>query len=267
MKTIIKITLLLVIMAFAVYSFGQDSSDNKGAIDHARPDVISTPIYGVSALALKLDGTTIASHTNTSATTEAGVIDVEASLSIPEQDVRIVNNGTEFPLTVSDSNATGKVILVSGENYITLMIYTDGFRYGRSISLLITSKIVISALRFELMWSGKADLDLHVDDGTHDNHCYYSNKTVNKNLWDMKLDVDNTVKKGPENIRIYSIRPNSKIRCYVNYYRGSIIQKVTVRRYQYGHLTGVYTHTFSPTDVKPIDGYNNLSWIVMENSW
>ncbi len=248
--------------------YSTDNTNDKESVEYSTPDTSSLPVFGVNDFSLKSDGEIVANDKKTSNVTDQGVIDLAATLTSHEADVRVYNNGREYPITLSDKALSGKVILFNGNNYICIIIYKNGIRFSRSRVFLIRSTIPISPLRFELTWSGKGDLDLHVDDGKNKVHCYYSKARIhNKEGWNLELDVDNTQKKGPENIRIFGAPPRSKIRCYVNYYGGTITQYASVRLYRYGQLADVYRFTFSPKESKGRNEVDNKSWIVVEYIW
>ena len=79
----------------------------------------------------------------------------------------------------------------------------------------------------------------------------------------MELDVDNISGYGPENIRIYEAPSGSTIRCFVNYFSGSISQNATVYVYQNGVLYDTFSKTFSSTDVNYSSSYDDNSWHVV----
>ncbi|GMT49671.1 MAG: hypothetical protein IEMM0008_1210 [bacterium] len=240
----------------------------KQGKDHAREDIRSLPVVGFKDLKLSESDKVLGSETITLASTKKGVLDITAIIHDPNAEVRIYNNSSEFPTSREGNKVKGKVILSSGNNYICLLIYHNGFRYSRSIGWLVHSTVRDSKIRFELTWSGKGDLDLHIDDVKSKIHCFYSSKHVTQKQWDLELDVDNTTRKGPENIRVYSAPSQSTIRCYVNYYGGAINQEITVRVYRYGVLSAVYHHTILIRDAKGKNDFDpNTSWIVDEFRW
>lgn len=268
-KTLFLSTLLLGILLFipSVINLSLAFSPGDGAKDHAPQDIQTLPVFGFSDFSISSSDKTLISNAKTKSFTEQGVLDVKAKLSSPEDDVRIYNNGIEFPTSINGQDVSGKVVLSPGKNHIAMIIYHSGIRYSRTVCGLIETNIRPAVLRFELTWSGQGDLDLHVDDGKGKYHCSYSNKDLNIDNWNIQLDVDNTVRKGPENIRVYMAPAYSTIRCYVNYYGGNTSQEVTVRLYQNSNLTAVYTHTFSAKEAGGGNKLTDKSWLVDEFKW
>lgn len=221
------------------------------------------PVRGVESFTLAdTGGSTVASNSSTSGSTSSGVLTISATLDSIYSDVRVFVNGIESQVSSTSTSISSYAVLSSGTNYICVLIYGSDTRYGRSEVVRVTSEVTTASVRFQLKWSGVGDVDLHVDDGSGGSHCYFGNKTVTTGGWNMELDVDNVTSYGPENIRIYEAPSGSTIRCYVNYWSGSISQSVTVYVYQNEVLYETFTHTFSSTDAYSTSSYNDNSWLV-----
>ena len=227
-------------------------------------DLSIVPVQGVTSLTLTdTSGTTVASNSSTSGSTSSGVLSISATLSSIYTDVRTFVNGLEYPVSSTSTSISSDVVLSSGTNYICVLIYQSGSRYGRSEVVRVSSEVTTAFLRFQLKWSGSGDVDLHVDDGSGGSHCYWIVDEVTSGGWNMELDVDNMSGYGPENIRIYEAPSGSTIRCFVNYWSGSISQNATVYVYQNGVLYDTFTKTFSSTDANYSSTYDENSWHVV----
>ncbi len=227
-------------------------------------DLSIVPVQGVQSFTLAdTSGTTVASNSSTSGSTSSGVLSISATLSSIYTDVRTFVNGIESQVSSTSTSISSDVVLSSGTNYICVLIYQSGSRYGRSEVVRISSEVTTAFVRFQLKWSGSGDVDLHVDDGSGGSHCYWIDDEVTSGGWNMELDVDNTSGYGPENIRIYTAPSGSTIRCFVNYFSGSISQNATVYVYQNGVLSDTFTNTFSSTDANYSSSYDDNSWHVV----
>ena len=227
-------------------------------------DLSIVPVQGVQSLTLvDTSGTTVASNSSTSGSTSSGVLSISATLSSIYTDVRTFVNGIESEVSSTSTFISSDIVLSSGTNYICVLIYQSGSRYGRSEVVRVSSEVTTAFVRFQLKWSGSGDVDLHVDDGSGGSHCYFGYSEVLSGGWSMELDVDNMSGYGPENIRIYTVSSGSTVRCFVNYYSGSISQDATVYVYQNGVLFDTFTNTFSSTDANYSSTYDDNSWHVV----
>jgi len=233
-------------------------------VSEAGNELSIVPVQGVPSFTLTdTSGTTVASNSSTSGSTSSGVLSISATLSSIYTDVRTFVNGIESQVSSTSTSISSDVVLSSGTNYICVLIYQSGSRYGRSEVVRVSSEVTTAFVRFQLKWSGSGDVDLHVDDGSGGSHCYFGNNVVTSGGWNMELDVDNTSGYGPENIRIYEAPTGATIRCFVNYWEGSISQNATVYVYQNGVLYDTYTKIFSSTDANYSSTYDDNSWHVV----
>jgi len=227
-------------------------------------DLSIVPVQGVPSFTLTdTSGTTVASNSSTSGSTSSGVLSISATLSSIYTDVRTFVNGIESEVSSTSTFISSDIVLSSGTNYICVLIYQSGSRYGRSEVVRVSSEVTTAFVRFQLKWSGSGDVDLHVDDGSGGSHCYFGYSEVLSGGWSMELDVDNMSGYGPENIRIYEAPSGSTIRCFVNYWSGSISQNATVYVYQNGVLLSTFEKTLSSTDANGLSSYNDNSWHVV----
>jgi len=115
----------------------------------------------------------------------------------PHKRVFLSVNGMVRPVTVIHGTFQSNLPLVRGRN--SIQASTDGnfwLPLGTSNSLKIAADIPIPDIWSELTWEGEGDLDLHMQ--TPDKQeCWYQNKDTSTGA---VLDVDNTVRDGPEHI-------------------------------------------------------------------
>lgn len=198
-------------------------------------------------------------------TTSNGVVVIQAEFintSATKADIYV--NGYLFPAEVSGGYMSPvKVVLKYGINTIAVVendAYGDAV--GRSEIIELDSSILQSLFQFQLKWDGADDLDLHVDDGYGNNHCYWDNLIVKANGYDMYLDVDNRNGYGPENIRVADA--GGDLRCFVNYWSVSSSPKTaTVYVWQNGVIKALRTHKFSVDETDADKVYNSSkSWVV-----
>ncbi|MDH5681791.1 MAG: hypothetical protein OEZ36_09400 [Spirochaetota bacterium] len=240
--------------------------------DHAHGELLTVPVFGFERFSLGRK--IIASNKKTLASSSMPALEVNAVLNAEHHTIKIRNNDHEYPTKITGRKLKGSVILVNGENYISLVIYKNGIMYSRSVCVLIRCSVRRSRLRFEIIWSEKAIVDLHVDDGKGGKHCYYGRQKVVTQGWNMMidgaeggLDLAAITGEGPMSIRVFEAPSGSKIRCYVNYYSGRTNQEVTVRLFQDETLTNVYTHSFNQRDIKATSTVHEKSWVVEEYPW
>lgn len=200
--------------------------------------------------------------------TSKGVLSFSANLSpaalaLPNVHVESWVNGESQAVLLAGTQASGQLVLNSGNNYVCAIVYSGSTPYGRSQVLKVTSNTPASVARVQLSWSGVGDVDLHVDDGFGGKHVYYASKTYTTGGFNIGLDVDNVTAYGPENIRFYSLPSMNTFRIFVNYYSGSESQACTVRVFDAAGVKKYqYTHTFSPEDSNGGSTYNSQSWNV-----
>ncbi|MCX7678380.1 MAG: hypothetical protein N2316_04100 [Spirochaetes bacterium] len=202
--------------------------------------------------------------------TEQGVADsylrLPSNLSGSNNSVFIWNNGETTPvskLARSEQNVLSKVVLSRGYNYICAIVF-DGQKYiGRSPMMRINSTVHASIARFEMVWDGPGDMDLHIDSPETGFHVCFSNTSIDYSGVRANLDVDNMAGFGPENIRIYSLPGKINVRCFVNYYSGgSNPIGVTVRFYDKNNKMIKTEHkTFSASDIRPTAQFTDKSWL------
>lgn len=257
-----KFLAFLLSAAFALTMFtgcfgGEDDEDDAALLSEIAgyPNyaiVANTPIEGVESFALVgADGTNASISGDSVVSATEGYLDYAATISETANRGKIWLNGTLVDASGSGGSFSGVITLSSGNNYITFIIYEEGVAVGRSPLVKITCATEASEFRFELIWDGVADMDLHLASEDFDTssstdydatwHVYFGNKTYDEGEYNIELDVDNTDAYGPENIRIFSIPTGATFKCFVHYWSGSITINPTINVYVGANSIPEYT--------------------------
>ena len=135
---------------------------------------------------------------------------------------------------------------------------------ARSDIFYIKSDFKTPAFQAQLIWNGKADLDLYVQspDGTD---CYYDNKLVNLKSGSLQLDYDNREAYGPENITLKGNPDAGKYKVYANYFAGfpfgnEIDVMAVIRVWKNGKLLSGECYDFTKDAIKSTKGFHENSW-------
>lgn len=206
-----------------------------------------------------------------SGNTDQGVADsnmrLPANLTGGNNSVFIWSNGEEIPVSKnahSSQSLLSKIVLARGFNYVCAVV-KDGPKYiGRSPMMRINSTVVASIARFEMIWDGPGDMDLHLDSPEIGFHVSFARTNIDERGARANLDVDNMSGFGPENIRIFALPGKSNVRCFVNYYSGGGAPiGVTIRYYDKNNkMIKSETKTFTGADIRPTAQFNEKSWVV-----
>jgi uncharacterized protein YfaP (DUF2135 family) len=133
--------------------------------------------------------------------------------------IQLVVNGLARTVAVNEGNFSSRVPLFQGENTIhalpsgAIANLTSG-----SEIVHVTATIPRFAIWTELTWEGPGDIDLHLY-LPNGEHCYYQQKKTTSGAW---LDIDNTVRDGPEHIIMEKAIPGT-YRLSVVYYASSTV--------------------------------------------
>ena len=111
--------------------------------------------------------------------------------------IQLVVNRLARSVAVNEGKFSSRVPLFHGENTIhalpngAIANFTSGSRIVH-----VTATIPRFAIWTELTWEGAGDIDLHLY-LPNGEHCYYQQKKTPSGAW---LDIDNTIRDGPEHI-------------------------------------------------------------------
>ncbi len=161
---------------------------------------------------------------------ELGMLTYNAATTATDVKGKIWLNGTLIDSDGSPSCFFGRTTLSRGTNYVAFVVYNStGTAIGRSSIVKIECTIPSSIYRFELVWDGNEDLDLHIasaDWSISGNsgswHVYYNvgSRKYEAAGYDIELDTDSEAY-GPENIRIFEIPTGDQFKCWIHYHSGS----------------------------------------------
>ncbi len=205
-----------------------------------------------------------------SGSTGEGVVDsnlrLPNNLSGAGNSVYIWNNGEETLVSRSGRSSQSllsKIVLSRGHNYVCATVKNGAQYVGRSPMMRINSTVTASIARFEMIWDGNGDMDLHLDSESAGWHVSYANRNVDHSGYRANLDVDNMSGFGPENIRVFSVPGKTTVRCFVNYYSGGSTLNVTVRHYDKNNkMVRAETRNFTPGMTRGTSAFNEKSWAV-----
>ncbi len=153
-------------------------------------------------------------------TTRSNVISISGLVknasSIDDSQIVFKINSLEQPVYLqADGSFSNKLVLFNGDNRIDIN-YT-GVATELHKSLHIQSSTPPVKARFTLVWdSSNSDMDLHVY-GPGGDHCSYSNKSTAN----MRLDVDNTKRYGPENVSVKLQQHHGTYEAVIKHYGGN----------------------------------------------
>ena len=274
-KKVKALLMLLAIVSFSVLiACSSDSSDSSDSSTQDYADAASDAGYtvpdvdvrGVSNFNI---GSITESKSKTSGSTENGVVNATVELDSDISgtiSVFIWINGNLNMISGyanAGENFDGDIVLSPGYNFICIVVYVDGTAWGRSEVVRIDSSTRDSLMRFELIWDGEGDVDLHIDNTAAGTHVYWNGDNYYSSDYDINLDVDNMDAYGPENIRVYSVPSSTEFRCYVNYYSGYSNLTATVKVFDKDNtLIDTNNITLTSSDSGAGSDYNEKSKLV-----
>ena len=175
-----------------------------------------------------------------SLTTAHGVLTYNIATNDTDVTGKIWLNGKLINASGSSACFWGDTTFSRGINYVAFVVYRGTTAIGRTPIVKINCNVTASSYRFELIWDGEEDLDLHLAAADWDStsnpgawHVYdtgsSNHKTYTATGYNVELDTY-TEAYGPEDIRIYEIPADAQFKCWVDY-PGEILPDSTLRNF------------------------------------